>query len=146
MGYAILSIQSKIGSLTFMPIGLSYSNREAAQSLSQSSGFNREFQINIGTKDDLDEFLEKKAQSEINSLVARMKKESKSIAVAMYGGEFFVIFSEDLKDPEVFSNGIIPFIEIGDTRKYCTNARFFDYCRVLRRDNGINIDFSDSKK
>ena len=141
MSYQTYSFPTKIGSINFHPIGLTYGNREAAIRLSSIPSFLKDELISQ-TSDDWEEKSEKAAQKFVDSVVQTLKKEKKVIYMAMFGADFFCFHSESLGDPEMFIDGILPFIEQGDTRKYSYNGRFASYAKILRRENGIDIDFN----
>lgn len=120
MSYETQSIPTKIGSITFFPVGFTFGNKEAAISVSRKTGFKQENPL----VDDEEE-LESIAQNFVQSAITKMKKDGKVVYVAMLGNEIVALYSESLKNPEIFANGIIPFIETGDIRKFSCNDRFF---------------------
>ena len=142
MSFQVYSIQTPIGGIDFYPVGFTWSNREAAIMLARNAFFQQECNKPKSLDEsDYEDFFEKEAQSIIDSAVKSLKKEKKSVFVSMFFSTFSAFYDESLGEPDSFKNGIIPFIVSGDTRKFLCDSRFSEYARLLRRENGIGIDF-----
>jgi len=141
MSFQTYSIPIKIGSIEFYPIGFAWSNKEAAVRLSNCSYFRNSSIRQPKPREDIDDFFASEAQVYIDRVVKTLKKEKRVIYVSLIDSNFVAFFDESLGDPETFINGISPFISIGDTRKFCCDNDFAEYCKILRRENNIGIDF-----
>jgi hypothetical protein len=141
MSFQTYSIPTKIGSIEFYPLGFFWGNREAASQLSISLHFRNSLVRQPKAKDDPDDFFQLEAQNYVDNVIKVLKKEKRVIYVSLIDSKFIAFFDETLGDPDSFINGIGHFITTGDTRKFCCNNDFAEYCKILRRENGIEIDF-----
>ena len=141
MSFQTYSIPTKIGSIEFYPIGFFWENKEAANRLSIASYFRDGSIRQPKSKEDPDDFFLSEAQNCINNIVKTLKRDKRVVYVSLIDSKFIAFFDETLGNPETFINGIGHFITTGDTRKFCCNNDFAEYCKILRRENGIGVDF-----
>jgi len=141
MSFQTYSIPTKIGSIEFYPIGFFWENKEAASRLSICSYFRDGSIRQPKPKDDPDDFFRAEAQLYIDNVIKTLKREKRVIYVSLIDSKFVAFFDETLGNPDSFINGIGRFISTGDIRKFCCNNDFAEYCKILRRENGIEIDF-----
>lgn len=131
MGYSSHSFPSEIGSIDFYPVGMTWSNKEAAEEFSVAKSF-----IPDGQNMDDSERYElnlRLSQMFIDKAVSEMKRLKKSVYVGVNGDRVFVIYDESIGNVELFAPGIIPFIVRGNTAMFCCDSSFESLAMFLRK-------------
>jgi hypothetical protein len=105
MSYQQISLNSKLGRITFFPIGFSWENNEAAAALAYTFDYagNQDFDDN-----------KKAAKNIVENAIKQLKKCKKTAFVSIFEDQIYVLYSEDLGNPEIFGSSLIPFIERGN--------------------------------
>jgi hypothetical protein len=136
MALVVSSFPSRLGSISFYPIGFSWENKEVARLISCAYDFLGEYREKL-EEDDAEEKNFERALKYIQEVVASMKKAKKANYVAVKEGEVFVFYDETLGLAEMFAPSLIQFIEAGDTKMFCSDCNFESIALVLRAEKSI---------
>jgi len=124
MSYQQLSLNSKLGKITFFPIGFGWENNEAASALA--------YAFDYTGSGDLDDN-KKAAKSSIESAIKKLKKSKKTAYVSLFEDQIYVLYSEDMGNPEVFGSSLIPFIEKGNDSLVIFDTSFSSLLPVIKK-------------
>lgn len=124
MSYQQISLNSKLGRVTFFPIGFSWDNNEASSALAYS------FDYSGSQEYDKNKIL---AKSFIENAIKQLKKNKKAAYVSLFEDQIYVLYSEDLGSPEIFGPSLVPFIEKGNDSLTVFDSSFSALLPIIKK-------------
>jgi hypothetical protein len=124
MSYQQISLNSKLGRITFFPIGFSWENNEAASALAYSFDYtgSQEYEKNKVF-----------AKQFIENAIKQLKKNKKIAHISLFEDQIYVLYSEDLGSPEVFGMSLLPFIEKGNDSLTVFDSSFSTLLPIIKK-------------
>jgi len=75
----------------------------------------------------------KAAKSSIESAIKKLKKNKKAAYVSLFEDQIYVLYSEDMGNPEIFGSSLIPFIEKGNDSLVIFDTSFSSLLPVIKK-------------